>query len=133
MTYCRPAPFLAIVAYLIAIPVAGADKTWLSLRGAHWFSPIPARVCCSGPTCCDDYLRKPIPCVAPHCGYLCDDYCGRCGVVPCRECDFVCDDYCRRPVPVISCPNCTQFHRCPPDDLPWPNVHFNEVKAAWGF
>ena len=74
--------------------------------------------------CCDDYCRKPLPCVKPLCDSgSCDDYCPK--PLPCVKplcyCGC-CDDYCRKPLPQLNCHFCCgypDYYRCGPPDRPF--------------
>jgi hypothetical protein len=57
---------------------------------------------------CDDYCRKPAPCVrkSDWCD-LAPDYCRKCLPTPPCCAKLECDDYCRKPCPVcpvVDCP-----------------------------
>ena len=68
--------------------------------------------CC----CCDDYCRKPLPCVpcltfAPSC----NAYCRK--PEPCLPCycpGWCPDTYCPKPLPKFCWPVLNEFYRCPP-------------------
>jgi hypothetical protein len=71
-------------------------------------------------TCCDDYCRKPAPCIQlpKWCG-VCPDYCRKCLPAPPCRVQTTCDDYCRKPCPV--CP----MSICPVPICPAPNCRPN--------
>jgi len=90
---------------------AAGPKGWY---GALCGQPMPDRLCCDRPTCCENYCRKPTPYVEPNCCCVPANYCR-----PPTSCVWVhnwfhCDDYQRKPIPRITCPQWTELHKCPP-------------------
>jgi len=64
--------------------------------------------------CCDDYCRKPCPCVPNYCSARCpDDYCRKsCPFIPCYAGGCAADCYCRKPCPDLCRPLATDYFTC---------------------
>lgn len=81
--------------------------------------PPPCPVCPPVRWCCDDYCRKPMPCIPPLCAKCCcDDYCRKpmpCIAPLCAKC--CCDDYCRKPMPALCCPQLPPGDCCAKGDV----------------
>lgn len=65
--------------------------------------------------CCDDYVRKPAPCVSPVACCCADTYCPKpCLVLP-RPANCCCpDDYCPKPRPRLCRPMGNAWYKCVP-------------------
>lgn len=78
--------------------------------------PQQAMVCPSDllRACCDDYCRKPCPCVPGFCSARsCDDYCRKPGpVIPCFSGCTDCGCYCRKPWPDLCRPLAADYRTC---------------------
>lgn len=94
---------------------------WLaqgSFAGEHHGKSVDRQlqcVRCAAPCRCDDYCRKPMPCLPclSFCGTV-DDYCRK--PMPCLPCLSFCgtvDDYCRKPMPDLCCPPPVNCGRAP--------------------
>jgi hypothetical protein len=65
--------------------------------------------------CCDNYCRKPMPCLHTFCVTPTGDtYCAKpCPCVPCFPSYCGCDCYCRKPFPDLCRPLAADFFVCP--------------------
>jgi hypothetical protein len=68
--------------------------------------------------CCDDYCRKPMPCIpCVRLGTCPDNYCRKpmpCVTCPARSCCP--NNYCRKPLPNLCWPVDHGTYRCPPPE-----------------
>src|SRR5215218_6729370 len=96
-----------IVATTSAQALAECPSACTPFCHSSWLSPqVWPRIGC----CPDDYVRKPcINClVVPRCG-TCDDYCRKpMPCVPLTRCGSE-DDYCRKPMPTLLCPRPSEY------------------------
>jgi hypothetical protein len=107
---------VCVIAVLCGVFTGGrpAMAVWNDWCSALFGPPLPSEVCCDRPICDDTYCRPAIPSVIANTSCCCDTYCRP--LIPCVSpvSTTCCDDYCRKPIPSVTCPACTELHRCSP-------------------
>gem|GEM_PF-5983851 len=113
MRYC-----VAVVLAWIAYGFFGL--AWAGDGGKRTGAIAPSDGCAAPPCCVDNYVKKPLPCVAcPNVCRACDVYCKK--PLPCVPSVATCgcpDHYCKKPVPCPCLNRPWQFYRCPPCECP---------------
>ncbi len=118
ITRCRTALGTNLGILVVVTIVTGPTLLCADEASRNTKAPTSRALCGVGHCplcCCDDYVRKPAPCVSQVRCCCADTYCPKpCLVLPCPANGFCPDDYCPKPRPTLRPPMANEWYKCVP-------------------